>query len=168
MQREGLFGPQPGGRRISTFACHQRCSDQRFGAGCRRILVELERALEPTSTLWHVLPLQPELRHRPCQPHGALSLSRSLEPVESSAQIVDLALQPVEPFIAGALPVCAGSSSQQVGLCLLGEPQEMLCVTASELIGLARLLQALGRVLADRLQHPVALIGVTEQALVDE
>ena len=58
-----------------------------------------------------------------------------------------LALEPVEP-----LP----GTATQVRIRLLGERQEVLRVAPPQLLGLARLLEPLGRVLADRLQHPVA------------
>src|SRR5215207_4119302 len=98
IQREGLLGPQSRGRRISAVACHVSRSGQRLGAGRRRALIALERALEPTATLRNMVLAAPELRHRACKPHGELSLSRNLEPVESSTEVVDLALQPVEPL----------------------------------------------------------------------
>jgi hypothetical protein len=55
-----------------------------------------------------------------------------------------------------------------MGLCLLGEREEVLGVAPPQFLGLARVLEPLGRVLADRLQHPEALLSVAEKALVDE
>src|SRR6267143_3145112 len=51
---------------------------------------------------------------------------------------------------------------------LLRECQKMLSVTAAQLIGRARRLEPLGRVFADRLQHPEPIIVVPQQALLDE
>ena len=51
---------------------------------------------------------------------------------------------------------------------LLGERQEVVRVAASQLLGLARRLKPLARVLADRLQHREPLVGVAQEALVDE
>ena len=70
-----------------------------------------------------------------------------------------LALQPVEPLLG---------APTQLRLRLLGECQVVLGVTPLELLSFARLLEPLGRVLADRLQHPEPLLGVAQQALVDE
>ena len=46
--------------------------------------------------------------------------------------------------------------------------REVLRVTAFALIALARLLEPLRRVLADRLEHPVAPVGEADEALLDE
>ena len=51
---------------------------------------------------------------------------------------------------------------------LLRERQEVLSVAATQRSAFDRVLEPLERILADRLQHPEAFLGVTEQALVDE
>ena len=55
---------------------------------------------------------------------------------------------------------------------LLGEIKEVRRVPLSELLGLARLFEPLGRVLADRLEHPVAgadlRVALAQEALVEE
>jgi hypothetical protein len=58
--------------------------------------------------------------------------------------------------------------SFEVCPCLVGESQEELCVEQSELPCLALTGEPLARVLADRLEHPVALVRETDQALLDE
>ena len=70
-----------------------------------------------------------------------------------------LALQPVEPLLG---------APAQVRLRLLCKRQKVLRVTPPQVLGLARLLELFSRVLADRLQHPVAVLRVAEQALVDK
>ena len=56
-----------------------------------------------------------------------------------------------------------------VRLRLLGERQEVFGVAAREVVCLAGLLEPLGRVLADRLQHPEAVVVAdADEALVDE
>ena len=54
------------------------------------------------------------------------------------------------------------------GWSLLEQREVVVGVAAGERIGLAGLLQPFTRVLADRLQHPVALVREAEQALLDE
>ena len=50
----------------------------------------------------------------------------------------------------------------------LGERQEVLCMAPPELVCLARLGEPLGGILADRLEHRVALALEAQEALVDE
>jgi len=49
----------------------------------------------------------------------------------------------------------------------LGGFEEVLFMAPLHLLDLARLLETLQRVLANRLEHPVALVGEAEQALLD-
>ena len=51
---------------------------------------------------------------------------------------------------------------------VFGERQEPLRVPPPPFIDLTRVFELLGCVFADRLQHPEPLIGVAEEALVDE
>ena len=44
----------------------------------------------------------------------------------------------------------------------------MGCVAPAQVVGFARLLEALEHILADCLQHPVALVRKAEEALLDE
>ena len=60
------------------------------------------------------------------------------------------------------------SRPEQVRVRLLGECQKVRRVAPAQLVALARLLEPLGRILADRLQHPEAFARVAEEALVDE
>ena len=57
---------------------------------------------------------------------------------------------------------------RQLGRALLGESEELPGVACVEIVALAGCLQPLDGELADRLEHPEALAGVPEEALVDE
>ena len=69
----------------------------------------------------------------------------------------------LEPFQPRCL-LCSG----QMGLGFVRQPQEILGVAAAEGLSIFELLESLGGVLADRLQHPEALPRIPEQALVDQ
>src|SRR5919201_6567359 len=56
----------------------------------------------------------------------------------------------------------------EIWLRFLRQGQEALGVALPHLLGLVRLFDSRGRVLADRLEHPKAFVGVAEEALVDE
>src|SRR5439155_21723813 len=104
-------------------------------------------------------PHEPEPCQCSCQLQGKLCLARRLEPVEGGAEVVVLAVEPVEELAA---------VGRQVRLRFLRECQEVLRVTAPLLLGVARLLEPLGGYTYDRLQHPEAVLGVAQKALVDE
>src|SRR6266540_548065 len=104
-------------------------------------------------------PQRPEQRHCSRQPQNRFALACGLEMVESGAEVVVLALHAVEP-LPGLLA--------EIRLRLLREGQEVLRVAAPQLLGLARMLEPLDRILPDRLQHPKPLLRVAEEALVDE
>ena len=106
--------------------------------------------------------LVPESPERRCEPHDTVDLAGVLEPAHGSAQVVVVALQWIEPLLAAPDP-------DQMRLRLLGEGQEVLGVAPPPCFGSGRLLEPLGCVLADRLEHPepVALADANE-ALVDE
>ncbi len=97
-----------------------------------------------------------------CQPQGELRLPYGFEPVESDAEVVVLGLEPIEPLLGRG----------HVRLELLCDGEEVPSVGAVELLSLARLRQALARVLADRLEHPVAGriggLAFAQEALVEE
>src|SRR5207249_7461881 len=106
----------------------------------------------------------PESSEGSGQAQEKLALARGLELVHGHSQIVVLRIHALEP-----LP---GASAAQIRLRLLGEGQEMLPVPPAHFVGLARLPKPLGRVLADRLEHPVTRrepgLALAEQALVEE
>ena len=87
------------------------------------------------------------------------------QPPERRPQVVVLLFQPLEPLRLPARRTSSGSAC-------FGQRQEELGVPPRHLAGLPALAQALARVLADRLQHPVArrlLLLVDEhERLVDE
>jgi hypothetical protein len=71
-----------------------------------------------------------------------------------------LSLEPVEPL---------GRVRARVRLGLLRQLEEVLGVAAAQLSGLARCVEPLVRILADRLQHPETLaVADADEALVDE
>ena len=55
-----------------------------------------------------------------------------------------------------------------MGLGFLRQAQEIVGVALPETVTVSLVLESLGGVLADRLQHPEALLRVPQQALVDE
>src|SRR5712691_7579973 len=55
-----------------------------------------------------------------------------------------------------------------MGLGFLREAKEVVAVALPETVTVSLDVESLGGVLADRLQHPEALLRVPEQALVDE
>src|SRR5919201_172396 len=157
----------PRDRRVSAVARHVRRPYERLRARRRARPVCLERRLEPAPALGYMLLAAPELRERPRQAKRELLLAGLLQPVERGAEVVELGLEPVQPG-AAAVPVRRRAVLQQVRLRLLGESEEVLRVAAAKLLRLARRLQPLARVLADRLQHPEALAGVPREALAHE
>jgi hypothetical protein len=82
-----------------------------------------------------------------------------LQVVERSAEVVVLWLEPAGPSQAPLEPLRVGELAQR---------DVVLGVPAAHGVSLAATLQQLASVLADRLQHPEALLGVPEQAFVDE
>src|SRR6266511_3223655 len=163
VEHESLLGPKPRRRWISRVDRHNGGSVEGFGADGRRTLVGLEGAFETTAAFRQVAPQIPEPPQCPCQPQGKLALPCRLEPVQGGSEVVVLLLQPVEP-VPGA--------PAQVRLRLFRERQEVLYVAPSEFLCLARLLEPLGSVMPDRLQHrePRILVRPLQphQARVDE
>lgn len=135
-------------------------SGEGFGPRCRRSIVQAERGLQVPTAFGHVIPRAEELVHCSRQPLGTFAVRGRLEPVESSSQVVVVLLQSIGPV--------AGIRTQQARLGLFGERQEMVGVAVTQLLGLARLLEPFGRVFADCPQHPEALVGLAEEALVHE
>ena len=129
----------------------------------RRALVGREGPHESATALLEVAVHLPEAPERSREPLLELALADRVEAVEGGPQVVVLCLEPVEP----RFQIGAGQSLDLV-TGLLGERQEVRRVSSVELAVLARVFEPLGGVFADRLQHPVALAAVAEQALVDE
>ncbi len=85
----------------------------------------------------------------------------ALEIVEGCPEVVLLFPEPRQQLST------AGAQDER-GWSLLEQREVVVRVTAGERIGLAGLVQPFARIVADRLEHPVALVRVTQQALVDE
>ena len=83
--------------------------------------------------------------------------------VERRSEVVEIAVESVEPLLAFLEQLVS-----RMGLRLLGELEEMLCVAVAEIAGLAGFLEFLGGVFANCFEHPVATVVVAEEAFVDE
>ena len=105
----------------------------------------------------------PECRERSRHAQVELGVPGRLENVQSRAIVVELALLPIQPF-----PPAAQLLVPQPRFRLLGDRQEILRVAASQLHSLVRCGEPLGRVLANRLEHPEPFLGAPNEALVDE
>src|SRR5438445_11256378 len=79
--------------------------------------------------------------------------------VERGTQVVVLEREPLRPRETGIEPLAVRQ---------LREPEVVLGVPAAHRVALPALLEELTRVLADRLQHPIAVVAATEKALVDQ
>ena len=88
-----------------------------------------------------------------------LRVAVRFEPVEGRAEVVVVRFEPVEPWFWIAA---------EVRVCLLGESDIVLGENSADLRCFAGLLELLGGVLADRLQHPESLVTVAEHTLVAE
>src|SRR5205823_2369048 len=122
-------------------------------------VVRREQALDPRLPLGKVAVEIPETVERTRQLHGELRLTAGLEPVERSAQVVVLRLQPAEPWFGITF---------QVRVRVLGKRKIVRGIKPRQLLRLARLLEPLERELADRLEHPEALLRVADEALLDQ
>src|SRR2546425_4066755 len=158
MESKRVLGALPRRRRIDVER-HARGAGECVRARRGRPGVGAQCALEPTQTFGHVALEVPEARCRSRQPKDELALPVAFAPIQGGSQVVVLTLQPVGPL--------RGVTSQ-VRLGLLSERQEVLRVAAAQLISLAGGLEPLGRVFADRLQHPEPVIYASQKALLDE
>src|SRR5262249_6613095 len=81
-------------------------------------------------------------------------------PIDRTPQVVRLRKRQLEP-LAELLPL-----DNQVGG--FGDGEEELGATPADLVRFGALVEPLRCVLADRLEHPEALVRIPEQALLDE
>ena len=123
-------------------------SDERATARGGRLGVRRQRTLE---SRW-----PSELCPRMYQKSSSAAAARrarcgsvAVAKVERTPEVVQLHVQAIEPLAARA----------EMRLRLLGEMRGSTPRAAAQLLGLARLLELLGRVLADRLEHPVARLA---------
>jgi hypothetical protein len=100
----------------------------------------------------------PESVERRGEPQGALRIGLE-PPIESGPHIVELLTD------ESVLLLALGLEGEPRGF---DELQEVVGVAPPETRCLAAIFQMLGRVLANRLEHPVALLGVAEEALFHE
>src|SRR5579862_4054233 len=82
-----------------------------------------------------------------------------LQEVERRAKVVVLLLELSRPAQAGINPIRVGG---------LTESEVVLGVPAAHRVFFAALSQELAAVLADRLQHPIALAAAAEKTFVDQ
>ena len=162
VELECLPSPTAPRRNVAARQRHVRCSAERLGTSRRRALIRSERVFDATAAFRPMPLLVPEAPECRDEPHDTVGLADRLEPVHRDAEVVVVELQGIEPLLAAPDP-------DQIGLGLLGERQEVLGVAPPQRFGSGRLLEPLGCVLADRLEHPeaVAPAGANE-ALVDE
>src|SRR5919109_2992518 len=132
---------------------------QRPGTRRRRALVRADCTLEPPQALGRVASDRPEAPERPCQLQDELGFFFRLEAVESSSEVVVLDSECFQPLLRAAAVV---------RIRFLGDRDEIVRVPSSDLFCLTRFFEALGCVFADCFEHPVALVAVPEEALVDE
>ena len=109
-----------------------------------------ERLLAAAASLAQVTPHVPEAHQRAHEPKLFGPETGLPQCVLRQAEVVVFGLEPVQP---GSL-----LSSGQMGLSFLRQAQEILGVPAPEGLSNFELLESLGGVLADRLQHPEALL----------
>src|SRR6266516_3199627 len=100
----------------------------------------------------------PEPAERACELEVAQAVA-VLQGIERTAEVVVLFLELSDPGQAKVEPLRVGE---------LGELDVVVGVPAAHRVGFASFLQQLAGVLADRLQHPEALLRVPEQALVEQ
>src|SRR5207302_3420411 len=159
MERERVLAPLLCGERIAPTDGHYGGSVERPGAGGRRCVVGGEQSLESSLSLCEVTAHVPKAIERTRELQREPRVAIRFEPVEGRAEVVVLRLEPVEPLFRIAA---------EVRICLLGESDIVLGKNSADVLGFAGFLELLGGVLADRLQHPEALVTVAEHALVPE
>ncbi len=86
-------------------------------------------------------------------------LPSGFEVVERCTHVVELDLEPVEPFVF-LLP--------EVWFCLLGHHEEMLGVATADVVRFAARLEPFEGEVADGFVHPEAIVGVADEALLHE
>jgi hypothetical protein len=154
-----LFGPPPDGPIVPGRAGELPHRVERPGSSRRRSIVGGERTLEVTAAFDEMTTDLPEVPERARHLQDGLRLAGSLQSVEGGPQVVVLTLESVVPWRV-LLPLH--------GLRLFREHGEMPRVTPANLVRLARSLQPLEGVLADRLEHPEPVLRMAHEALVDE
>ncbi len=122
-------------------------------AGCKR-------RIEPATALAPVATNPPEMPDLSADQQCDVGASVFERIAEYGADVVVLRFDPVVPD--------RRAPGQQLGTCQLCKLEELGAVPLPQNIGAAGLLESLDRELADRLEHPEALLRVADEALVDE
>ena len=131
------------------------------GTKLRRLWVRGQsRALEPAAALHDVAVLVQEGLHRSGQTERQLDLPGLVRPGQSRPKVVVLALESTQP-------VCLLRAEQFVSR-TLRECNEPFGMPPKGAFGIVAHAQVLEREGADRVQHPVTLVQVAEEALLDE
>ena len=125
----------------------------------------LNGLLQPAASLAEEAALPPESPERGSQPQLTLAVSTLVECGQRLAQVVVLGLEPIEP--RGLI------RTSQLRLGRLGEGEEQIRVATTHHLRLTAELEALPRVLANRLQHAQASTavrtrGLPQQTLIDQ
>ena len=131
---------------------------QRWSARIRR-QIQCEQRAESSLRLRVACSRHPEAREQ-MGGTGGLVVVRLGEMIEHRAQVVGF---PVEPG-----QVLAASGSEDASVFFFERFAIEQRMAASDRVGLAVIVQPVAGVLPDRFQHPVALVGEAQQALLDE
>ena len=129
----------------------------------RLVVVRGECVLAPPASFAQMTALVPEAHQCTYQPELLGSEVGTAQRVQGEAHVFMLCLEPVHP----ACLVCP----RQMGLGLLRQAQEVVGVALSERVTVVLELEPLGRVLADRLEHPVPRspsVALADEALLEQ
>ena len=148
MKSERFLLPAGGSRVGTGFGCEPAGASER-ARPCRcRALVGREHTLEAVECFAAVAAIQvPERNERSRETKRELRITGRLDPIERGSEVALLGAETLEPLLRAPC---------QVRLRFLSEGNEPVGVPPLQFLGLARLLEPLPRVLADRLEHPVA------------
>ncbi len=124
------------------------------------IAAERERGRQKAPAFGPVPPLSPVQPDRTHQPQRSVVVLAREQVLERRPQVRMLSGEPVQPF--------GPPSRVQLRTCAFAECDEPVRVTVVELARVREPFEPLCRELADRLEHPVAVAGAAEQALVDQ
>ena len=159
-EHEALLAPSPHSRVVARSEGHVRPAVQELApVEGRGVLGRVDRMPEVTERLVEKSAQGEEEpgRSRQFDLEGVVML---LCPADRGAEVLQLRVEACKPL-------CLRGSAQLA----VGAPRELrveACVSLENLAGLRLCLEPFGRVLADRLEHPVALVREAQQALLDE
>src|SRR5439155_23516755 len=120
-----------------------------------------QHALEPVEAVFVESAVEPEENECAGEAEAFDRTARGGRvPLQARAQVLVVGRQPIEPNVL--------LSCGHFRLRAEGEGEKILCVAGTQLFGLARRLEPLLRVLADRLQHPETTVLRANEVLVDQ